>query len=479
LPALKNYASFNAVQDELRHGMLTCTQLVQHHLSNIRAKSYLNAFLSVYDQEALDRATQIDKKIKQGTAGKLAGLIVGIKDVIAFKNHPLQASSKILQGFISQYNATAVQRLLDADAIIIGRQNCDEFAMGSSNENSAFGPVRNAIDTDRVPGGSSGGSAVAVMADMCQVSLGSDTGGSVRQPAAFCGIVGLKPTYSRISRYGLIAFGSSFDCIGIFGKCVDDVSLVLEVIAGKDEEDGTVSRLEVPAYSKLLNQKTSVPFKVAYIRETIESDVLQPEIREAIHTTIEALKKKGHTVEAIDFPLLEYSLPTYYILSTAEASSNLSRYDGVRYGYRSPQSTDLVSMYKKTRSEGFGAEAKRRILLGTFVLSARYYDAYYTKAQKVRRMIRDKTKEVFKTYDIILMPTTPTTAFKLGEHTSNPLEMYLADVYSVHANVAGIPGISIPCGKDQQGLPIGLQAVADDFEEAKLFTFAQLLMNLN
>jgi aspartyl-tRNA(Asn)/glutamyl-tRNA(Gln) amidotransferase subunit A len=301
----------------------------------------------------------------------------------------------------------------------------------------------------------------------------------VRQPAAFCGIVGLKPTYSRISRYGLIAFGSSFDCIGIFGKCVGDVSLVLEVIAGKDEEDGTVSRLEVPAYSKLLNQKTSVPYKVAYIRETIESDVLQPEIREAIHTTIEALKKKGHTVEAIDFPLLEYSLPTYYILSTAEASSNLSRYDGVRYGYRSPQSTDLVSMYKKTRSEGFGAEAKRRILLGAFVLSARYYDAYYTKAQKVRRMIRDKTKEVFKTYDIILMPTTPTTAFKLGEHTSNPLEMYLADVYSVHANVAGIPGISIPCGKDQQGLPIGLQAVADDFEEAKLFTFAQLLMNLN
>jgi aspartyl-tRNA(Asn)/glutamyl-tRNA(Gln) amidotransferase subunit A len=476
---LKNYASFRAVQEDLQHGIITCTDLVHHHLINIHKKSHLNAFLSVYEQEALQRAALIDQKIKQGTAGKLAGLIVGIKDVLAYQNHPLQAASKILGGFVSQYTATAVQRLQEADAIIIGRQNCDEFAMGSSNENSAFGPVLNEIDTARVPGGSSGGSAVAVMADMCQVSLGSDTGGSVRQPAAFCGIVGLKPTYSRISRYGLVAFGSSFDCIGIFGKCIEDVALVLEVIAGADEEDSTVSRLDVPAYSEILSESTVNSYRVAYIRETVESDVLQPEIREAIYSKIDALKSKGHLVEAIDFPLLEYSLPTYYILSTAEASSNLSRYDGVRYGYRSKQGTDLLSMYKKTRAEGFGPEVKRRILLGTFVLSASYYDAYYTKAQKVRRMIREKTKDIFKKYDFILMPTTPTTAFTVGEHTSNPLEMYLADIYSVHANVAGIPGISIPCGKDKKGLPIGLQAVADDFEESKLFHFANMLMNLN
>ncbi len=475
---MKNYSSFRAVQENLLHGTFTCSQLVQHHLANIRAKAHLNAFLTVYDQEALAHATVVDQKIKQGTAGRLAGLVVGIKDVLAYKNHPLQASSKMLDGFISQFTATAVQRLLDEDAIIIGRQNCDEFAMGSSNENSAFGAVLNDADNSRVPGGSSGGSAVAVMADMCQLSLGSDTGGSVRQPAAFCGVVGLKPTYSRISRYGLVAFGSSFDCIGIFGKSVEDVALVLEIIAGADEFDSTVSTKEVPSYSQAIATHSAKKYKIAYIRETIESDALQVEIREKILSTIDLLKAEGHTVEAIDFPLLEYCLPTYYILSTAEASSNLSRFDGVRYGYRSAQSKDLNSLYKKSRSEGFGAEVKRRILLGTFVLSASYYDAYYTKAQKVRRIIRDTTKALFTKYDFMLMPTAPTTAFKLGQHTANPLEMYLADVYSVHANVAGIPGISLPCGTDKQGLPIGLQLIADDFEEAKLFAFAHYLLKL-
>ena len=475
---MKAYTHFSDIQNDLKNGTLSCVERVHFHLANIEKKKYLNAFLSVYSEEALSRAASIDQKIKNGTAGKLAGLIVGLKDVLAYKDHPLQGGSKILDGFISQFNGTAVQRLLDEDAIIIGRQNCDEFAMGSSNENSAFGPVLNDIDNTRVPGGSSGGSAVAVMADMCQVSLGSDTGGSVRQPASFCGVIGLKPTYSRISRFGLIAYGSSFDCIGIFSKSLDDVALVLEAIAGQDEFDSTVSRSSVPAYSAELKNNSDKKYRVAYIRETVESDALQKEIKETINQKITSLQANGHTVDAIDFPLLEYILPTYYILATAEASSNLSRYDGVRYGYRSSNTTDLTSMYKKTRAEGFGKEVQRRILLGTFVLSASYYDAYYTKAQKVRRLIRDKTKEIFKEYDFVIMPAAPTTAFKLGELTDNPLEMYLADLFSVQANVAGVPGISVPCGHDEKGLPIGLQVIADDFEEEKLFRFADILLRL-
>lgn len=476
---MKPYATFRDIQNDLQQGAITCDGLVRHHLAIIKKKSKLNAFLGVFEEEALVRAAEVDEKIKAGKAGKLAGLIVGLKDVLAYKDHPLQASSKILDGFISQFNSTAVQRLLDEDAIIIGRQNCDEFAMGSSNENSAFGPVLNDIDTTRVPGGSSGGSAVAVMADMCRISLGSDTGGSVRQPAAFCGVIGLKPTYSRISRHGLIAYGSSFDCIGIFGKCIDDIALVLEVIAGADEFDSTVSTKTVPAYSEHLRRSNGKTYKVAYLREIAESKGLQREIKENILAKIDSLKAAGHQVEAIDFPLEEFVLPTYYILATAEASSNLSRYDGARYGYRSKNTTDLQSMYKKTRSEGFGKEVQRRILLGTFVLSASYYDAYYTKAQKVRRIIREKTKEILRQYDFIIMPITPTTAFKLGEHTNNPLEMYLADLFSVQANVVGVPAISIPCGKDDSGLPIGLQVIADDFEETKLFNFSDQLLKMN
>lgn len=474
---MKAYADFLDIQKDLKDGTLTCVERVQYHLDNITRKQHLNAFLSVYAEEALARASEIDKKIKTGTAGRLAGLVVGLKDVLAYKDHPLQAGSKILDGFISQFSATAVQRLLNEDAIIIGRQNCDEFAMGSSNENSAFGPVLNDIDNTRVPGGSSGGSAVAVMADMCQVSLGSDTGGSVRQPASFCGVIGLKPTYSRISRYGLVAYGSSFDCIGIFSKNLDDVALVLEVIAGADKYDSTVSHEAVPAYSEA--KDTNKKYKVAYIRETVESPALQKEIRDAILLKIRSLQALGHTVEAIDFPLLEYILPTYYILATAEASSNLSRFDGVRYGYRSKDITDLQSLYKKTRAEGFGKEVQRRILLGNFVLSSSYYDAYYTKAQKVRRLIREKTKEIFKDYNFIIMPTAPTTAFKLGELTDNPLEMYLADLFSVQANVAGIPGISLPCGKDAKGLPIGVQVLTDDFKEYELFQFSRVFLQLD
>jgi aspartyl-tRNA(Asn)/glutamyl-tRNA(Gln) amidotransferase subunit A len=474
----KTSTPFTDLQQNLKNGTLTCVGRVNFHLANIEKKKHLNAFLEVYSDEALARASEIDLKIKNGKAGKLAGLIVGLKDVLAHDQHRLQSGSKILAGFVSQYSGTAVQRLLDEDAIIIGRQNCDEFAMGSSNENSAFGPVLNDIDNTRVPGGSSGGSAVAVMADMCQVSLGSDTGGSVRQPASFCGVIGLKPTYSRISRFGLVAYASSFDCIGIFSKHLEDVAIVLEVIAGEDDFDSTVSRRRVPSYFNELKNDLNKKYRIAYIRETLESDALQKEIKENIQRKIESLRADGHTVEAIDFPLLEYILPTYYILATAEASSNLSRFDGVRYGYRSQNFTDLTSLYKKTRAEGFGKEVQRRILMGTFVLSASYYDAYYTKAQKVRRLIREKTKEIFTKYDFVIMPTAPTTAFKLGELTNNPIEMYLADLFSVQANVAGIPGVSLPSGFDNQGLPMGLQVIADDFEEEKLLRFAKVLSSL-
>ena len=448
-----------------------------HYLSNIKANTHLNVFLEVYEAEALARAEEIDRKFAAGTQGRLAGMVVGIKDVISHRDHRLRAGSRILEGFVAQFDATAVQRLLAEDAIIIGRQNCDEFAMGSSNENSAYGPVRNAADPTRVPGGSSGGSAVAVQADLCLASLGSDTGGSVRQPAAFCGVVGLKPTYSRISRWGLIAYASSFDTIGIISRSVADAALLLEVIAGPDEFDSTVSQLPVPAYSRQLqlNQKP----RIAYIAETIESTGLHEEIRESILCNISRLKESGHQVEAVEFPLLAYVLPTYYILITAEASSNLARYDGVKYGYRHPGDGSLEGMYKKTRSEAFGEEVKRRILLGTFVLSADYYDAYYTKAQKVRRLIKEKTDELFAAYDFLLLPTTPTTAFKLGENTDDPLKMYLADIYSVQANVAGIPAISVPAGTDRDGLPIGLQIMAKRFDEARMLAFAQYVMGLN
>ena len=471
--------TYSEIRQSLDRGGLTCVELTKNHLSLIEKKKHLNAFLSVYAEDALKQAAVIDQKIKNGKAGRLAGLIVGLKDMLCYKDHPLQAGSKILEGYISPYNATAVQRLLDEDAIVIGRQNCDEFGMGSSNENSFFGPVLNDLDNGRVPGGSSGGSAVAVQTGMCQVSIGSDTGGSVRQPSAFCGLIGLKPTYSRISRFGLAAYASSFDCIGILSRHLEDIAIVLEVMAGADDYDSTVSRREVDSYANELSRPNQTKFKIAYMKDTIENNALQPEIKKAIIEKIAQLKREGHTVEPVDFPLNEYVLPTYYILATAEASSNLSRFDGIRYGYRSESTTVLASLYNKTRSEGFGKEVQRRILLGTFVLSSNYYDAYYSKAQKVRRLIRNEIKKVFKRHDFILMPTTPTTAFKLGEHSDNPVEMYLADLFSVQANVAGVPAISIPCGKDKQGLPIGLQLMTDDFEETKLLGFSKMILDMN
>lgn len=476
---LRPHTTFRDLQHNLINGTLTCRSLVTRYLQNIKSNAHLNAFLSVYEEEALTRADDIDGKIKNGTAGKLAGLVVGIKDMLAYAGHPMQAASKILSGYKPPYNSTVVQRLLDEDAIIIGRQNCDEFGMGSSNENSAFGKVLNGLDNSRVPGGSSGGSAVAVQMDMCKVSLGSDTGGSVRQPAAFCGVIGLKPTYSRISRYGLVAYASSFDCIGIIGTHPEDIAGVLEVVAGNDDYDSTGSNTTVPTYSQLIQQKQEQPFTIGYIQETLQADALQPEIRDAVAGTIEKLKAQGHAVKPVTFPYLNHLLPTYYILATAEASSNLSRYDGVRYGHRSQVVSDVESLYKKSRSEGFGTEVKRRILLGNFVLTSDFYDSYYTTAQKVRRLIRQSTRQLLNEVDLLLTPTTPSTAFPVNQTKTDPVEAYLADIFSVQANVAGVPAISVPCGKDKAGLPIGLQAMANDFMEDKLLRFAYLISQLN
>lgn len=466
---MDTFASLREIQKEMKSGTASCSQVVSACLDNIKKHAHLNAFLETYPQEALERAKAIDQKIANGTAGRLAGMVIGLKDMLCYRDHCIQAGSRILEGFESQINSTAVQRLLAEDAIIIGRQNCDEFGMGSSNENSAFGPTLNGADESRVPGGSSGGSAVAVQMDMCQVSLGSDTGGSVRQPAAFTGVIGLKPTYSRISRYGLIAYASSFDSIGVVSKNLIDNALVLEVISGADNYDSTVSTKPVPEFSNIGQQSN---LRIGYIKDALETEGIQEEVKENTRKQLKALEQLGHTVEAVDFPLIDYVLPTYYLLTTAEASSNLSRYDGVKFGYRTTDESSLDTFYKNTRSEGFGEEVQKRIMLGTFVLSASYYDAYYTKAQKVRRLIREKTNALFDEYDFLALPTTPTTAFKLGRFDDNPLEMYWSDLFTVPASVSGNPAISIPNGKDKNGLPIGFQLMADHFNEQGLYALA-------
>ena len=448
-------------------------ELTQAFVDAIEAANpSLNAFVLQTPEKALDMAKASDTRRAKGEAGKLDGAPLGIKDLFCTKGVRSTACSHILGEFTPTYESTVTQNLWDEGAVMLGKLNMDEFAMGSSNENSSFGPTKNPIAPERVPGGSSGGSAAAIAADTCLVSLGSDTGGSVRQPAAFCGVVGLKPTYSRISRHGLIAYASSFDQIGIFARAVEDVALMLEVIAGPDAYDSTASQQPVPAYASALRAEGKL--KVAYLTETLERPGLQPEIKQQTEVALEWLRSKGHTVEAASFPLLDYVLPTYYILCNAEASTNLSRFDGVRYGYRTPEAEDLETMYKKTRSEGFGPEVQRRILLGTFVLSASYYDAYFTKAQKVRRLIKDQLDDLLQAYDLLLLPTTPTTAFELGKFgEDNLIELYLSDLFTVPASVAGLPAISLPNGTDAQGLPIGLQAIAGAFEEAKLLAFSQ------
>ena len=451
--------------------------MVSNYLSAIEQQKHLNAFVEVYIDEAILQAKALDiKHQEQKPKGRLFGVVVGIKDVICYKGHSSAAASKILKNFQSVYSSTAVEKLLAEDAIIIGSLNCDEFAMGSTNENSSYGNVLNALDETRVPGGSSGGSAVAVQAGLCMVSLGSDTGGSVRQPADFCGIIGLKPTYGRISRYGLIAYASSFDQIGVFGNNIDDVAKVLEVIAGADDFDSTVSNLPVENYSSHLNHSNNKN-KIAYFKEALEHPGLDREISTTIKKFIEQLKKDGYSVEAVGFDYLDYIVPAYYVLTTAEASSNLSRFDGVKYGYRTTdKNVDLVEFYKQTRSEGFGKEVKRRIMLGTFVLSAGYYDAYFTKAQQVRQLLVNKTEDIFKDYGAIIMPTVPSTAFKIGEKMDDPIAMYIADIYTVFANLVGIPGISIPLFKHSNNMPFGLQVMTKRFDELSLLQLSHQWM---
>lgn len=471
------FTTINNLHSDLLSGKTTCVQLVKEAIEQIESKKHLNAFLEVFAETAMAQAKLVDEKIQvsrvsaSNSVGKLAGVIIGLKDNICYKGHKVSCSSKILEGFESLFSATAVERLLAEDAIIIGRLNCDEFAMGSSNENSAFGNVLNPINEKTVPGGSSGGSASAVAAGLCHATLGSDTGGSIRQPASFTGTVGLKPTYGRISRWGLIAYASSFDQIGPITKTVDDAAILLQIMSGADEYDTTASQKEVENYYEALNDKQN--YKIAYLKECVESKGLDTEVKNKTLTALEKLKKDGHVVEAVDFPYLEYLVPTYYVLTTAEASSNLSRFDGVHFGYRSPNATDLESTYKKSRSEGFGKEVKRRIMLGTFVLSAGYYDAYYSKAQRVRNLIREKTREILKQYDFIVTPSTPGTAFEFGKNSVDPIKMYLEDIFTVQANIVGCPAISVPNGMHSNGLPIGLQIMGRDFEEEKLLYIAK------
>jgi aspartyl-tRNA(Asn)/glutamyl-tRNA(Gln) amidotransferase subunit A len=446
---------------------------VLRYLKRIEECTALNIFLEVFADEAIAEAARIQQRMEAGTAGKLAGMVVALKDNICYAGHKVSAASRILEGFTSLYSATAVERLLAEDAIIIGRVNCDEFAMGGSNENSAFGPVLNPIDEKLVAGGSSGGSAAAVAAGCCLAALGSDTGGSIRQPAAFCGVVGIKPTYGRVSRHGLIAFGSSFDQIGPIAHSVEDCALLLEIMAGKDAMDSASSSREVGVLSTFGESR---PMRIGYIAECLESPALDPEMKGHMEALIESMRSDGHSVEPVHIEELQYLVPTYYVLTTAEASSNLSRYDGIHFGYRSAAATDIDSTYRKSRTEGFGREVKRRIMLGTFVLSAGYYDAYYAKAQKVRRILHTKTLRLLSEYDMLLSPTTPGTAFQLGANTSDPIQMYLEDIFTVHANLAGLPAISLPLFSHSNGMPLGAQLMAAPFREKELLSFAHNLM---
>ena len=476
-----SYKNINQYHQDLKENRTSCYSAVQFYLKQIEASKKLNAYTEIYAGEALAKANQLDEKRKKGEPlKKLHGVVIAIKDVICYKDHTVTAASKMLSGFKSLYSATAVKRLLDEDAIIIGSCNCDEFAMGSSNENSAYGNVLNAQDNTKVPGGSSGGSAVALQAGLCMASLGSDTGGSVRQPADFCGILGLKPGYGRISRYGLIAYASSFDQIGIFGKTINDIALLLEIMSGADEFDSTAMQLTDDSWqlaAEIIHQQPGKKYKIAYFKEALHHPSLDNEIKETILNQIDSLKSKGHTVTEIDFDLLDYVVPAYYVLTTAEASSNLSKYDGIRYGHQSKcDIEDLTEFYKQNRTEGFGKEVQRRIMLGTFVLSSGYYDAYFSKAQQVRRLLTEKTDAIFVDYDAVIMPTSPTTAFSIGDKTSDPIEMYLADIFTVFANLTGIPGISVPLFKHSNGMPFGLQIMTKKTDELTLLQLADYLI---
>ena len=464
--------TIDSVRRAIAERQTTASALAQDFYTRIRQEDpEIGAFLTLSEERAFAQAARIDQMAAAGAPlPPLAGVPVAIKDVMVTRGVRTTAGSKILENFVPPYDCTAVVRLEAAGAVVLGKLNCDEFAMGSSTENSAYHPVHNPRDKSRVPGGSSGGSAAAVAAGMAVATLGSDTGGSIRQPASFCGVVGLKPTYGRVSRYGLIAFASSLDHIGPFAKTVKEAALVLRTIAGRDPMDSTSADVPVPDYVAEL-EKPVQGLKVGVAREYF-GDGLDPEVRAAVEAAIQKLAELGCEVVPVSLPHTEYAIPKYYIVATAEASSNLARYDGVRYGFRAPKSRTLSEMYRRTRDGGFGIEVKRRIMLGTYALSAGYYDAYYLKAQKVRTLLTRDFDEAFKKVDVIAAPTCPTPAFRLGEKVNDPLAMYLADIYTVTANLAGVPGISLPCGENHEKLPIGLQLFGRHFDEATLLRVA-------
>ena len=460
------------LSDQLAARQVSAVELAQACLVQVRATDdRFNAFLSFDEADILAQARESDARRAAGQPrGPLDGVPVGMKDVIAVRNQPLTCGSRMLEKFVSPYDATATLGLKSAGAVLFGRLNMDEFAMGSSTENSAFKTTSNPWDTTRIPGGSSGGSAAAVAAGQVPVSLGSDTGGSIRQPASLCGIVGLKPTYGLISRYGLAAYASSLDQIGPFGHTVEDVALTVQAIAGHDEKDSTSFRTEIPDYRAEL-QKRRGPWRLGVPKDYF-GEGLAPEVRASVEQAIAWYRSQGCEIREVSLPHTEYAVSAYYIIATAEASSNLARYDGIRYTHRSPKSTDAIDIYHHSRAEGFGPEVKRRIILGTYVLSSGYYDAYYGRAQKVRTLIRQDFLDAFREVDALLTPTSPTVAFKKGEKTANPLEMYLADIFTISLNLAGLPGVSVPCGFSPEGLPIGLQIVGQPFKEAELLAIA-------
>ncbi|MEO6922805.1 MAG: Asp-tRNA(Asn)/Glu-tRNA(Gln) amidotransferase subunit GatA [Bryocella sp.] len=460
--------SLSAARQAVISGARSATALATYHYERIAVVDpAINSYLALSRERALAQAAKIDAAVKAGeTLGPLAGVPIGIKDVLAMTGAPATAASKILEGYHPPYDATAVARLEAAGAVLLGKLNCDEFAMGGSNENSAYGPVQNPRAPGHVPGGSSGGSAASVAAGLCVASLGTDTGGSIRQPAAFCGVVGLLPTYGRVSRFGLISFASSLDRVGPLTRSVADAATMLEVLAGPDQLDATSSPQPVANYTAELAKPVS-GLRIG-VPEEYFGEGLNPEIRAAIEKSLDALKAAGCTIHKVSLPHTKYAVPTYYVIATAEASSNLERFDGVRYGHRSDDTSTLSAMFRKSRDEGFGPEVKRRILLGTYVLSAGYYDAYYRKAQQVRTLLTRDFLAAFSQVDALVCPVTPTPAFKLGEKTDDPLQMYLEDIYSVAASLAGICGLSVPCGTTHDGLPIGLQILGKHFDEATI-----------
>ena len=465
--------TFSELRESIQSGRVKAIDIAHSYYERIEhINERLNIYLRLTKERALEQAAKIDAAAAKGDQlGALAGIPVAVKDVLVMRGAPSTAGSKILKGYQPPYDATAVVRLEAAGAVLLGKLNCDEFAMGSSNENSAYGPVRNPVDPDRVPGGSSGGSAAAVAADLAVATLGTDTGGSIRQPASFCGVVGVLPTYGRVSRYGLIAFASSLDRVGPFAGNVRDAATVLSAIAGHDASDATSSSAPVADYAAE-SDKGAEGLRVG-VPEEYFGEGLDPEVREQIEKGIEGLRKSGCSLKRVSLPHTRYAIPTYYLVATAEASANLARFDGVRYGYRSAASATLSDMYSHSRDEGFGEEVKRRIMLGTYALSAGYYDAYYLKAQKVRRLLAEEFLRTFAEVDAIVTPTAPTPAFKLGEKTGDPLAMYLADIYTVTASLAGICGVTVPCGATKAGLPVGMQVLASHMNEGTAFRVAR------